>query len=239
MTDEALWVTWYDLPDGRVRYLDWLHGSFMPKMLQRPGFLHAAHYAAEAKIKPEARLNQLKDPNFPTGNEFILIFGGENAHTFARPSPHNLHHELPEEDNRMLAMRRGVRTSIFIDVARVDGPDANTREGDYTLAPCVQVGSYLSGTADEEEIMEFYAKCRMPDMGRLPGCVRMRKLISVSGWARHGCFYEFSSIQGSHNFHAGTKDPAMAAWTDTLIRKFIHAPGTPTVAHRIWPPLGT
>ena len=237
MPDRALWITWYDLPAAsRDPYFEWLHGSFIPKLLQRPGFLHAAHYAA-ADVKPQARLNQLHDPNFPKGNQFILICGGENAHTFARPAPHNLHAELSPEENRMLGVRSGVRTSIFIEVARVDGPDAALREGQYTFAPCVQVGGYLSGTADEEEIMEFYAHCRMPDMEKLPGCVGMRKLISVAGWARHGCLYEFSTIQGSRNFHAGTKDPKMAAWIDTLIRKFIHAPGTPTTAHRIWPPL--
>ena len=61
----------------------------------------------------------------------------------------------------------------------------------------------------------------------------------MAGWARHGCLYEFSSIDGSHNFHSGSKNPKMAAWTDTLIRKFIHAPGTPTVGMRIWPQLRT
>lgn len=238
MSDHAIWITWYDLPaDGREKYLDWLHGSFIPKMLKRPGFLHAAHYQSEIKIKPEARLNQFNDPDFPRGNQFMLVFAGEQPHTFAHPAPHNLHAELSDEENRMLAMRSGVRTSIFIEVARVDGPDAGKREGQYTFAPVVQIGGYQSGTANEEEIMEFYARCRMPDMAHLPCCMRMRKYVSVAGWADHGCFYEFTSIDGSHNFHAGTKDPKMAEWTDTLIRKFIHAPGTPTVGMRIWPPL--
>jgi hypothetical protein len=238
MSDQALWITWYDLPvDGREKYFEWLHGSFIPKMLKRPGFLHAAHYQSEIKIKPEARLNQLNDPDFPRGNQFMLVFGGEAPHTFAHPSPHNLHTELSAEENNMLAMRSGVRTSIFIEVARVDGPDAHLREGEYTLAPVVQIGGYKSGTADEEEIMEFYAQGRMPEMARLPCCMRMRKFVSVAGWADHGCFYEFTSLKGSDNFHAGSKNPKMAAWTDTLIRKFIHAPGTPTVGNRIWPPL--
>ena len=77
MLDRAFWVTWYDLPaEGREKYLEWLHGSFIPKMLKKPGFLHAAHYQSEIKIKPEARLNQLNDPDFPRGNQFMLVFGG-------------------------------------------------------------------------------------------------------------------------------------------------------------------
>ncbi|MEI7682618.1 MAG: hypothetical protein WCK07_24720, partial [Betaproteobacteria bacterium] len=115
MQDRAFWVTWYDLPaTGREKYLDWLHGSFIPKMLKKPGFLHAAHYESEIKIKPESRLNQLNDPDFPRGNQFMLVFGGVEPHTFAHPSPHNLHSELSAEENAMLEMRSGVRTSIFV-----------------------------------------------------------------------------------------------------------------------------
>ena len=86
MLDRAFWVTWYDLPaEGREKYLEWLHGSFIPKMLKKPGFLHAAHYQSEIKIKPEARLNQLNDPDFPRGNQFMLVFGGAEPHVFAHP----------------------------------------------------------------------------------------------------------------------------------------------------------
>jgi len=236
--DQAIWATWYDLPDeGRDAYFTWLHGTYIPKLLKQPGFLHAAHYAS-ANVAPQSRLNHADNPTLPTGNDFILLFGGENAHVFAHPAPHHLHAGLPPEDRKMLAMRSGERTSIFIDVARVEGPAANQREGEIVLSPCIQLGSFGSGTADEEEILEFYAQGRMPDMARLPGCVRMRKLISVAGWARHGCLYEFSSIEGSRKFHGHEKgDPKMEAWTDNLIRKFVHAPCTPTVALRIWPPV--
>jgi hypothetical protein len=105
------------------------------------------------------------------------------------------------------------------------------------LSPCIQIGSFGSGAADEEEILEFYAQGRMPEMAQLPGCVRMRKLISVSGWARHGCLYEFASLADHKNFPGRKSDPKVKAWTDVLIPKFKHAPGTPTVARRIWPPL--
>jgi hypothetical protein len=29
----------------------------------------------------------------------------------------------------------------------------------------------------------------------------------------------------------------MDAWTDRLVRKLLHAPGSPNVAGRIWPPI--
>jgi len=45
-SDRGLWVTWYDLPDnGRDVYLSWLHETYLPSLLKRPGYLWAAHYA--------------------------------------------------------------------------------------------------------------------------------------------------------------------------------------------------
>ena len=36
--DQAIWATWYDLPeDGRDEYLDWLHGEYLPELQSKPG----------------------------------------------------------------------------------------------------------------------------------------------------------------------------------------------------------
>src|SRR5450756_2854312 len=48
--DRGLWVTWYDLPaEGRDAYLSWLHGTYLPALLKRPGILWAAHYATRER----------------------------------------------------------------------------------------------------------------------------------------------------------------------------------------------
>ena len=45
--DRGLWATWYDLPvEGRDAYLNWLHATYLPALLKRPGYLWAAHYAS-------------------------------------------------------------------------------------------------------------------------------------------------------------------------------------------------
>lgn len=237
--DPALWITWYDLPaDGREAYLSWLHGKYIPWILKRPGFLYAGHYLS-ANVRNTKRVRHTDDPAVATGNTYILIFGGESAHALGNPARSRLHAELPPEDQKMLAMRIGERVSMFIDIARVDGPAANQREGEMALGPAIQMGSFVSGTADEEEITEFYVQWRMPAMAKMPGCLRFRRLISVAGWARHGCLYEFVSVAALRDGFASheTTDPKMTAWTDELIPKFRHAPGTPVVAQRIWPPV--
>ena len=49
--DRALWISWYDLPDnGRDAYLKWAHGTYIPSMIRRPGFLWGAHFQSEAAV---------------------------------------------------------------------------------------------------------------------------------------------------------------------------------------------
>src|SRR5882672_6719006 len=122
--DRALWISWYDLPDvGRDAYLSWLHGTYMPALVKRPGFLYAAHYKSVVTpgVPGGGRLAHVKDPAVPTGNDYIMIFGAETAHAFARPTPRELHAELPAEDRKMLAVRKGERVNIFTEEDRADG----------------------------------------------------------------------------------------------------------------------
>ncbi|HEV2009068.1 MAG TPA: hypothetical protein VGQ88_10140, partial [Burkholderiales bacterium] len=60
--DQALWITWYDLPaDGRDAHLAWLHNTYIPKLLKKSGFLSAANYVCE-KLAPQTRLRHTDDP---------------------------------------------------------------------------------------------------------------------------------------------------------------------------------
>ena len=241
--ERALWITWYGLPaSGRDAYLAWLHGKFIPRILKKPGVLWAAHYAAQAEPLPaggKARLRHTDDPAVPTGNGYILIFGGKTPHAFADLVPHKLNPGLAADDRRMLAQRIGERANIVVEEDRAAGPSAKKREGKMALAPCIQLGSFNSGSAHDDEVLDWYANLRLPAMRRLPGCLGIRKYVSVAGWAKHAVLYEFESLAARDKyfpFH-DKDDPAMAAWTDTLVRKLLHAPGSPNVAERLWPPV--
>ena len=69
----------------------------------------------------------------------------------------------------------------------------------------------------------------------LAGCAGIRKLLSVSGWAKHGVLYEFSSLEARNTYFPDHEkaNPEMEAWTDRLVRKLMHAPGSPNVAVRL------
>ena len=69
----------------------------------------------------------------------------------------------------------------------------------------------------------------------MPGWIAIRKLVSVSGWAKHGVLYEFTSLEERNKkFRAHeAKDPKTAQWTEEVVVKLMHAPGSPNVAQRI------
>jgi hypothetical protein len=239
--DRALWITWYDLPaDGRDAFLTWLHGSYIPGLLANPAFLWAAHFTSGQESFPPGRLQHVDNASVPSGDDYILIFGAGEAHVFANPVPGKLHAALPAEDKKMLSLRIGERSGIFIEEARVDGPEVGQRAGTIGLSACIQLGSFNAGSwQNEEELLDWYAHCRMAAMENLPGCLGVRKLVSVSGWAKHGVLYEFVSLAARNaNFPNHEKNhPERKAWSDRVVPTLIHAPGSPNVATRIWPPV--
>lgn len=236
--DRALWITWYDLPEaGRDEYLAWLHGTYIPRMLERPGLLWAAHYASEEK---PLRNTKQKPRRYPEpgivagGHRFILLVGGEQAHAFAVPMPREYHASLPASDRNMLAMRKGEETSIMVEEARIEGPDASRTDLGAALSPSIQLGSYRH--EDEEELLAWYAQWRLPSMRDMTGCVRVRKLVGVSGWARHAILHEFASVEARNaNFVDREKaNPDKAEWSERVTGKVLHYPGSPNVARRLW-----
>ena len=238
--DRGIWISWYNLPDkGRDAYLAWLHNTYIPAVLKRPGVEWAAHYASEEKVAlsgAKGRLSQVQGAAVPTGDRFVLLFGGTDAHVFVKPTPREFHAALTAADREMLAMRIGERVNIMTEEARIHGPEGGGR--DKALSQCIQIGSFNAGAGqDEDELAAWYAQWRLPCMEKLPGCVRVRKYASVSGWAKHAILYEFTSVQARNdNFldHERTH-PEKEAWTDRVVRKLVHAPGSPNLARRLWP----
>ena len=240
--DRVLWITWYNLPkQGRDAYLSWLHGTYIPEMLKRPGYLWAAHYASldEVKIIRSGRvLVKEKDPVVPAGDRYILIFGAKDSVVFGNPAPGKLHAEMPAESRKMLAMRTGERVNIMAEAARVDGPEARQYREGMVPGPCIQFGSFNCALQDEQDALSWYSQWRLPTMSTLRGCVRTRQLVSIAGWAKHAILYEFVSLEGRDHFlvkhEAGQEQKD---WTDKFVQMLTHAPGSPNIALRIWPPV--
>lgn len=234
--DRGLWITWYDLPDdGREAYFSWLHGSYLPQILRRPGFLWGCHYA-EVEKATRVATRRTDDPAVPTGSRYMLLFGAENADVFGDPLPSEINARLPGTDRKILAMRIGERVNIMAEYGRVEGPEAKNYRDGTMLANCIQLGTYNTDWQNEEELLAYYKQGRLRHMSVMPGCVRTRKLVSVAGWAKHGVLYEFTSLEARNKNFVGHGDARMKAWSQRMIPRLTHAPGSANLALRIWPP---
>ena len=64
----------------------------------------------------------------------------------------------------------------------------------------------------------------------MPGCVGARKLVSISGWAKHAILYEFVSLEAVRQHFVDT-DP----WSWEVVANLVHGPHSPSLGVRIWP----
>jgi len=240
-------ITWYNLAaTGRAAYLSWLHGTYMAKLGKRPGVMWAAHYEVQ-KYDIPARVRHTTDPAVGIGNDYVLILGAASSHDFSKPleaftkaGAAAEDADLTADDRKMLALRSGERVNIMTEEARIDGPEIKTRANGTAPAPCIQLGSFNGNDQTaEDELLTWYARWRMPALGKLPGCVALRKMVSVTGWARHGVMYEFTSFDARNEGmkQMGPLYPDMTAWTERFIPHLTHAPGSPHLGVRLWPPV--
>ncbi len=237
--DSALWITWYDLPDaGRDQYLAWLHGSYLPGLLRRPGYRWAAHYRANER-RDSPMLQHTRDP-IGTGYHYILLIGAEDSHVFGNPTPSAIHAVLPEADRRMLGMRIGERVNIAVECGRVNGTALRTYRDGLLPAAAIQIGSFNCPIELEEELHAGYVQSRLPAMAATPTNVRNRNLKSVAGWAKHIIVYEFTTPELFERDYEGTSGKAtLGTGGNNVVPKLVHAPNGPNSAVRIWPPIQT
>ena len=243
--DNGIWTTWYDLADDdRDAFLDWLHGDHLPEILQRPGVAWAAHYeitgGGDRMQAIHDRLVHAEDDGLGAGTQFLMLAGATSPHVFADPRIDEWEIGLKEPANSMLARRIGTRTSIFVQEEFVTGPEYDVRPAGTTPGPAIQMGSFRTQTVEDEfDLAAWYAQYRLPHMSRMPGCIATRKLVSVAGWAKHSVLYEFTSLDARQQHFQNHESLALddKEWTNKIITYTVHAPGSPSVGKRLWPPL--
>ena len=233
-------IHWYDLnEDNEAEYLEWLHGEYIPRRLNDPHILWACHFKSLDNVTHPGEKGRLSHDNksIPDGDRYILIFGAKKPEIFANPTVTEYHQSLSEKDLMFLKMKREERYNIMTEEARGPGSEKKPIDG-VGLSECIQLGNFNSGSyEDEDELASWYATWRIPSMKKLPGCQGVRKLVSVSGWAKHAILYEWASPEARNSTFVDheMENPKMEEWTDRVVRKLVHAPGSPNLARRIWP----
>jgi hypothetical protein len=243
--DNGIWAVWYDLPDGdNSDYFDWLDSTFLPSVRARPGFLWAAHYAAGAAEGPmmgqvRRSLGRMDDPSVGAGTRYLMLAGAAEISTLAAPSVMDEPADRTARD--MLARRIGARPCLLTVFARVDGPETGLRPPGTTPGPVIQMGSFRTRTiADEFDVCAWYAQHRLPASAHMEGCIAARVMLCAAGWAKFSVLYEFTSLAARQaNFEEKHEALGMNAanWTHRIHDYTVHAPGSPTVGSRLWPPV--
>ena len=243
--DRGIWAIWYELPeDGRSEYLDWFHRVHIPEKLSRPGYLWAAHYelghggarfqkVADGLVHTDARA-------LGRGGGYLALVGGLTAHTFLNPSPGQLSERQSPETRRMIGLRREVYPCIFAEETRVDGPEIAKRGPGITPGPVIQMGNFnVDSHQIEDDVGAWYAQHRLPFMASMPGCIGARKLLATAGWGKHSILYEYVSLEARQERFVPHEELAhdTNSWTSRVLPRLVHAPCSPAVGWRIWPPV--
>ena len=225
--DRGIWAIWYDISaEHMTDYVDWFHHVHIPDKLARPGYVWAAHYV-------------LVQGGMETG--YLALFGGRTAHSFLQPSPGQLLLRQSAETKRFMGMRIQSSSCILAEEIRVDGPAAAQRGSGLTPGPAIQFGNYNAASpAVEDDLGAWYAQERLPLLAALPGCIGARKMLATVGAYKHAILHEFVSLElREQHFaphEAAAHDPGI--WMGRVRPQLTHAPRSPAVGRRIWPPAG-
>lgn len=239
-----MWATWYDVADAaRENFLAWTHATYCPYLCAQPGYVWVAHYrytggGPQMEQVKQTAVGHTHDA-IGTGNQFLLLVGGLSPHTFFKPSIMDA--TLPAGFDAMLKLRTGLRTAIFNVEERVNGPEPREFGPGTGPGPAIQMGSFCLRTPEEEfDLGKWYAQYRLPFMAQLKGSIATRKLTGVAGWAKHSVLYEFTSLEARLR-HFEEPHEALALdrtrWESQVIAGTVHAPGSPFIGERIWPPV--
>lgn len=233
-------ISWYNLDEKNEKeYLNWLHKEYIPRRLEDPRILWASHYKSLGDVAHPGEKGRLSHDHLsiPAGDRFILIFGAVEPEVFTNPTVSEYHNSLSKDDKKFLSMKLDERYNVMTEEARGDGFE-NRNDNSEGLSACIQLGNFNAGSyEDEDELSSWYATWRIPSMKKLEGCIGVRKLVSVSGWAKHAILYEWQSASARNKIFLDheSHNQEMEAWTDRVVRKLVHAPGSPNLAERIWP----
>ena len=245
--DNGIWAIWYDLDEAaRDDHHHWLHETYLPELVRQPGIAWAAHYrhrgGGESMHTIASRMERGPAEEMGGGTQFVTLVGASTPHLFfAKNSPLEAANQSKETRDQ-LARRSGARQCVFVEEARITGPQFGEADPCGVPGPAIQTGSFRVRTiAEEFDLGQWYAQYRFPFMAQMPGAIRTRKLSCIAGWANHAVLYEFTSLEARmKNFEEphemlGLDDKE---WTSKIVKYTIHAPGSPTVGERLWPPVG-
>ena len=242
---EVLKAEWFDLDEaGRAETMDWLHTAYLPAVQACAGVGWVGHYAIvdipkRGFIKGAPERVETTDPNLPTGSENVILTAGLSAEVFFGQD--NALDRLNETHSDDLAKLQNYRSSVFLEEQVINSPEQRAAPYGMGPPPAMQLGHYNTNRPeDDEELARWYRGERFSRVSVTPGMVRGRKMLSISGWGKHGVLWEFTDLpEGDYSFeHRFVTADRNENWQGRHVLEYVtHCYGSPSAGRRVWPPL--
>jgi len=196
---------------------DWYNQEHLPDLLKQPGVLDAGRYQAVLG-----------------GPRYLACYELESAAVVNAPQYLALVQNPTERGKRVGPSRIG-RNYIRNLYTQIYPQENDLHMLGRGMAPALQIGRMSIAPEIEAKFNEYYDTVRTPANLQMPGCIAVRRYHVVTGAPKYLTVYEFEH----------EKVPETRAWQDRWDRdemeayaggNYVHAPGSPGIYRRIFPP---
>lgn len=214
----ALLVVLTDVgPEHDAEFNSWYNEEHLPERLSAPGFLDAARYEA-----------------LRGGPRYLAVYELESVDALHTEEYMRMSNNPTEWTKRMSPniVGRGTVRNVYTQIYPAESDPHTLGRG---MAPALQIGRMDVPQEVEAKYNEYYDTVRTPANLDIPGCMYVRRYHAVEGDPKYLTVYEFEH----------EKVPETLAWEkqrglDTM-HQYIggvygHAPGSPGVYRRVFPP---
>ncbi len=200
-----------------AEFNSWYNEEHLPERLSAPGFLDAARYEA-----------------LRGGPRYLAIYELESVDALHTEEYLRMSRNSTEWTKRMSPniVGRGTVRNVYTQIYPAESDPHIVGRG---MAPALQIGRMDVPQEVEAKYNEYYDTVRTPANLEIPGCMHVRRYHAVEGDPKYLTVYEFEH----------EKVPETLAWEkqrglDTM-HQYIggvygHAPGSPGVYRRVFPP---
>ena len=214
----ALLVVYADVDiENDAEFNAWYNQEHIPERLSAPGFLDAARYEA-----------------LRGGPRYLAVYELESADALQTDEYLRMSRNPTEWTQRMSpnVVGRGTVRNVYSQIYPSASDPHTLGRG---MAPALQIGRMEVPADIEDKYNYYYDNVRTPGNLKIPGCLHVRRYHAVEGSPKYLTMYEFEH----------EKVPETLAWEtqrgqDTMHEyiggSYGHAPGSPGVYRRVFPP---
>ncbi len=214
----ALLVVLTDVgPEHDAEFNSWYNEEHLPERLSAPGFLDAARYEALRGGPRYLAVYELESVDALHTDEYLRMSRNSTKWT-KRMSPN--------------IVGRGTVRNVYTQIYPAESDPHTLGRG---MAPALQIGRMDVPQELEAKYNEYYDTVRTPANLEIPGCMYVRRYHAVEGTPKYLTVYEFEHEKAPETL-AWEKQRGLDTMHQYIGGVYGHAPGSPGVYRRVFPP---